>query len=172
MHLLADNIALIGMAGAGKSTIGPKLAARCGLTYLDTDHLIEDAHHCSLQEVLDQHGIDGFQRIEEQTLLRLDGQGLVIATGGSVIYSTQAMEHLRSMAQVLWLDVSLAAIEQRVHNQDCRGLVSRGGETLADLYAERYPLYLRYAHHRICCTDLTPDQIVERICRVLGSPDS
>ncbi len=157
------NFVLIGMAGAGKSTIGPLLAQALHLDYVDTDDLIAANSGSSLQQLLDRLGQAEFKAVEEQTLLSIRLTGHVLATGGSVVYSRPGMEHLRHISAVIWLDVDLEILEARVHNQDSRGLVNPAGMSFAELYHQRQGLYREFADLRVNCSNRSPEQIVEEI---------
>jgi shikimate kinase len=160
-HLL--NIVLIGMAGAGKSTVGALLADHLQCPFVDTDDLIADSRATSLQQLLDTLGQEQFQALEEQTLLALNLKSYVIATGGSAVYSRPAMKHLQQIALVVWLDVELPELEARVDNLDSRGLVNPNGIGFAELYRQRFDLYREYADVRIDCTGKEPREIAREI---------
>ena len=163
-----SNIILIGMAGAGKSTVGRILARHCAWTFIDTDTLIEERCGCSLQDYLELNGLDGFRAMEEEVLLALDQRGLVIATGGSAIYSERGMAHLKTTGCLVLLDASLTTVMARIHNQDTRGLINPAGTGLADLYHARRPLYDRWADWRICVDHDPPAAIAEKILSQLN----
>ena len=158
------NLILIGMPGAGKSTIGVLVAQYAHLGFLDTDLLLQAREGRSLQEIVDQEGYLGMRAAEERLILSLDCQNHVIATGGSVVYSEAAMQHLGSLGQIIFLHLPLEELLPRLTDLDTRGLVRRPGQSLADLYAERLPLYRRYAHLTIDCQGLTPEQVARVIC--------
>jgi len=157
------NIILIGMAGAGKSTVGRQLAVRCARTFIDTDTLIEERCGCSLQQYLETVGIDSFRRLEEQVLLGIEQNELVVATGGSAIYSEPGMAHLKTTGPLVLLDASLATIMDRVDNQNTRGLINPDGTDLAALYHARKPLYDRWADYRLCADHDAPAAIASAI---------
>jgi len=163
-----SNIILIGMAGSGKSTIGPLLALALSRNFIDTDTLIEKMEQSPLQDIIDTQGPMGFRRIEEEVLLALDLRHHVIATGGSSIYSHAGMTHLKKQGLVVFLDVDFDVLESRVCNLDSRGLVKLPEQGFADLFSERLPLYGKYADIRIACADLSEAQICEKIIQVLG----
>lgn len=162
---LQKNLILIGMPGAGKSTVGVVLAKRLGLGFVDTDLLIQLKAGRQLQDVIDKDGLQAFRNLEEQTLLEFDVCNTVIATGGSAIYSENAMRHLHQIGTVIFLDLPLAELEQRLQDMSTRGLVIDPGATLADLYNERRPLYQRWAEVTIESEGISLEQVVEAICQ-------
>lgn len=136
-----NNIILIGMPGAGKSTIGVLLAKVLGKTFIDTDLLIQAKEERLLQELIDERGIDYFLEIEAAVILGLQADNAVIATGGSVVYSDKAIEHLKENGIIVYLKLTYEEIEQRINNMASRGIVIGKGQSLLDLYRERTPLY-------------------------------
>jgi shikimate kinase len=163
MPPIFSNIVLIGMPGAGKSTIGVLLAKQTALGFVDTDLLIQSAAGRSLQAIVDREGYLALRQWEEQVLLGLSVNKHVIATGGSAVYSERAMAHLKTNGLVIYLDVDLATLSARIDNLGTRGLAKRLDQTLADLLHERTALYQRYADLTIPCTDLSHEQVCERI---------
>jgi len=153
------NIVLIGMAGAGKSTVGEELAQLLGLRFVDVDTVIEKNQNTVLQELLNGLGVHGFRRLEEKILLSLDYHNHVIATGGSAIYSNAGMEHLKENALLVLLDVSFSLLEQRVGDFSTRGLVKSSSQNFKQLFAERQPLYEKHADLTIECTDRSVSDI-------------
>ncbi|MCI6866766.1 MAG: shikimate kinase [Lachnospiraceae bacterium] len=141
-----DNITLIGMPGAGKSTIGIVLAKVLGYDFIDSDLLIQKEEGKLLWEIMRDCGNDGFNKIEEKVNSQIQTSHSVIATGGSVIYGPKAMEHLRDISTVVYLKVSCSVLERRLGDLTKRGVVFKPGQTLLDLYKERVPLYEKYAH--------------------------
>lgn len=158
-----QNIVLIGMPGVGKSTIGVLLAKHLGFSFLDTDILIQAAEGKTLQQLIQAHGISGFCDLEEAYILAVAVESHVIATGGSVVYGTAGMRHLKANARVIHLDLSLDSLKKRLDDLDARGVAIAPGSNLADLYAERHPLYLKYADQTVSTDLLTPDQVVGQI---------
>lgn len=142
------NIVLIGMAGAGKSTLGVLLAKALGMDFVDTDILIQQREERLLQEIIDHDGIDRFLAVEESVISELHLRNSVIATGGSVVYSQRAMEALREGGTVIYLYVAYKEVERRVTNITTRGIVIKQGRSLKDAYEERLPLYHRYSRYR------------------------
>ena len=157
------NIVLIGMPGAGKSTIGVMLAERLGYGFLDTDILLQTREGRKLQEIIADKGLDGFRRIEEETILSLSLTSHVIATGGSVVYSRRAMEHLKQDGWVCHLDIEPRVLLERLDNIDGRGIVMGAGQTIESLYRQRYPLYMQHADTTILAGNLTPTRIIQQI---------
>ncbi len=161
------NFILIGMAGAGKSTIGALLSQRLHCSFIDTDDLIARSGNGELQQLLDTLGSERFRILEEKVLLSVTLRNHVIATGGSAIYSQRGMAHLRQNGLIIWLDATLEELESRVTNLDSRGLVNPENIGFAELYHQRVDLYRTYAALRIDCSSRLPLEIVEDIvCRV------
>ena len=102
-----SNIILIGMPGSGKSTCGVVSAKMLLKNFYDTDLLIQNLEGKSLQEIIDKNGVEYFAKAEERAVLSLDIKGTVIATGGSVVYSDKAMEHLKSLGKIIYLHLNI-----------------------------------------------------------------
>ena len=141
------SITLIGMAGAGKSTLGRKLAKLLEFNFLDGDTMIEEKINQSIQNFLDQHGRKEFTKIEEEVLLSIDLNKTVLATGGSAVLSDAAMNFLKKESEVIFLDVSYENISERILNLSERGLVREPYQSLQDTYNQRLKLYQKYADH-------------------------
>ena len=154
---------LIGMPGAGKSTVGVVLAKRLGYRFVDSDLVIQEKYDRLLHELIEEHGVEGFWRIEEEVNASLHPRRSVIATGGSVIYGRRAMEHLREIGRVVYLKLPLAEVAERLGDLSARGVTLMPGQTLADLYQERIPLYEKYAHEVIDCQGIPIREVVQRI---------
>lgn len=164
-----ENITLIGMPGAGKSTVGIVLAKVLGYDFIDSDLLIQKEEGKLLWQIMRDEGISGFNEIEERVNSQIDVTHSVIATGGSAVYSPKAMEHLQSISTVLYLKVNYRTLQQRLGDLNKRGVVLKPGQTLQDLYKERAPLYERYAHYTVCVGGKTVQQAVEDIVNALGT---
>lgn len=168
---MADsNLILIGMPGAGKSTVGVILAKRLGYDFIDTDLLIQTQEKCRLQQIIDNRGLDVFRRIEEQVLLELHTKRCVIATGGSAIYSRDGIKALGQTGQLLYLEVPLLELQQRIADMGQRGLVMSKEQSFAQLYAERTNLYAKFADLSIPCAGLSAEQVAARIEVEIRSP--
>lgn len=164
---LTDNIVLVGMPGAGKSTVGVLLARALGMAFVDTDLELQKARGKLLQEIIDNDGIEGFLKAEEETVLSINCSHAVVATGGSVVYSSRAMMHLKKNGLVVYLKADLEAIRNRINNMATRGIAMAGDRTLADIYYERIPLYEKYADIIIDCSGKDPEGVVGNIIECL-----
>lgn len=162
-----NNIILIGMAAVGKSTIGKRLANRLTRPFVDTDLLMEAWWGAPLQSIRDFLGLNAFLQAEAEQVLRLRLAGCVIATGGSVIYSEDAMAHLRKMGSIVYLRASFDTIAKRLTNAESRGLALRADQSIRDLYEERAPLYARHAFFTVDADTADPDQISSAIIHAL-----
>lgn len=164
----AANIVLIGMPGSGKSTVGVILAKLTGRGFIDTDLLIQTASGKTLQQIVDDEGYLALREIEEAVLLGLSCRSHVIATGGSAVYSARAMAHLKAAGVVVFLDADIATLEARVDDYGRRGLAKRAGQTFAELFAERTPLYRAYADITVASTGLSHEGVGTRIMAQLS----
>jgi shikimate kinase len=164
-----SSVVLVGMPGAGKSTVGVLLAKRLSLAFLDTDLVIQQRERRTLQQIVDAEGATALRGIEEAYVRGLACAHTVIATGGSVIYSEPAMRRLHEHGRIVYLDVPLAELERRVTDVETRGLVRRAGQSLRALFEEREPLYRRWADVCVDCDALRPDELVERIVAALSA---
>jgi len=162
-----NNIILIGMPGAGKSTVGVILAKSLGMQFTDTDILIQERTGRMLQEILDEDGPDTFRRIEEETILSLHPRHAVIATGGSVVCSRDAMAHLKSGGVVVYLKVSYEEMAKRLRNITTRGIVLLPGQSLREMYDDRVPLYEKYAVLTVVCSDEDLESVVRNVIEAL-----
>jgi len=135
-------ISLIGIAGAGKSTLGKALAERMGFAHLDTDRLIEATWGQPIQAIMDERGPGGFLAIEETVVAALSVKRAIISTGGSIVYSPRAVERLKALGPVIYLRIGRDAFLGRVKDASGRAFVRPAGLSLAQVHAEREPLYL------------------------------
>ena len=154
-----SNIVLIGMPGAGKSTVGIRLAKMISCDFIDTDVIIQISQGRSLQDIINMEGHMVLRQIEEDILLNLKCFNHVIATGGSAVYSHSAMKYLKSQGVIVFLDVDLPILKTRIRNFETRGLAKRPDQTFADLYEERYSLYKKYADIMIDCGNLKQEEV-------------
>ena len=168
VYVQKPNIVLIGMPGAGKSTVGVILAKLTSRDFIDTDVLIQLAEGRSLQDIVDRDGYMVLRKIEESILLDLRCNNHVIATGGSAVYSGAAMNHLKSSGTVVFLDVDLPTLDVRIHNVHTRGLAKRPDQSFEDLFEERLVLYRKYADITVDSTTLSQEEVCERIIKRAG----
>ncbi len=167
-----DNIILIGMPGSGKSSIGVILAKVLGYSFLDTDLLIQAREGALLQELLDRRGVEAFLHIEAEVLHSIQCCRTVVAPGGSCVCLEEAMEHLRRLGTVVYLHLSLPEVASRIHNLDTRGIALLPGQTIADVYEYRVPLYKRYAHLTVRADGQTLAETVESVKKALAAYQS
>lgn len=151
------------MPAVGKSTIGVLLAKRLGRYFLDTDVYIQAIVGRTLQQIIDEDGLEKFCKIEEEHICCIDKTDCVIATGGSAVYSDAAMNHLKANGIIVYLDLPLEMIKKRLTDLNIRGVVMSRGQTLDDLYKKRAPLYEKYANVRIQCDHLSHEKVIEKI---------
>ena len=158
------NVILIGMPGTGKSTVGVILAKRIGYDFLDEDIAITLKDGRQLSEIIEQEGIDRFLEIEGEVGLGIEAEKTVIATGGSAVFSDDAMRHFKENGICVWLETPIAVLEERLINgsREERGVAAPAEMTLSDIYALREPLYKKYADIRIVC-DCDADGVARKI---------
>ncbi|MCI8550940.1 MAG: shikimate kinase [Lachnospiraceae bacterium] len=158
-----DNITLIGMPASGKSTVGVLLAKRIGYGFVDSDLLIQEKEERLLKEIIASEGLSGFLAIEERVNREIHVKKAVIAPGGSVVYGSLAMEHLKEISTVVYLKISYEELERRLGNVVDRGVALKEGMSLLDLYHERIPLYEKYADVIIDETGKSGGQVVDEL---------
>lgn len=161
------NIVLIGMPGAGKSTVGVVLAKSLGMRFIDTDILIQERTGRMLQAILDEDGPEAFGRIEEETVLSLHAEHAVIATGGSVVCSEDAMAHLKAGGVVVYLEITYDEMERRLTNITTRGIVLLSGQSLHEMYDERVRLYEGYADLTVASSGGDLESVVGNVLEVV-----
>lgn len=164
-----DNIVLIGMPGAGKSTLGIVLAKIMCYKFVDADLLIQESCDKSLQRLIDTLGPDAFLEIENQVLSEMKFEHSIISTGGSAIYSDAAMEHLSQIGRIVYLKISFEELKERLADFSDRGVVMKGGigMSLRDLYDERLPLYEKYADITVDVDDLSITAAARKVAHAL-----
>lgn len=156
---IKNNVILIGMPGAGKSTAGVVLAKIMGYHFLDSDLVIQETEGRLLKDIIAEDGVKGFIAVEERVNARLDVKKTVVATGGSVIYGDRAMQHLKSIGAVVYIKLSYEEICERLGNIAQRGVVLKEGQTLTELYDERCPLYEKYADIIVDAENMTIESL-------------
>lgn len=165
---MKNNIVLIGMPGSGKSTIGVLLAKIIGYDFIDSDLLIQAREGKKLYEIINEKGLDAFDKIENDVNASIKATKTVIATGGSVVYGKEAMEHLKQIGTVVFLDVSIEELNMRIKNMATRGISMREGQTFEDLFNERNVLYNKYCDIKIDCNGRTLSENAERLSKLLA----
>lgn len=166
-----NNIILIGMPGVGKSTLGVVLAKILGYQFLDSDLLIQQQEERRLSRIIEEEGIEGFKKIENRVNASIEVQDTVIATGGSVVYCEEAMQHLKSVGKVVYLKLSYKSIKKRLGNLKGRGVVLKEGQTLLDLYEERIPLYEKYADIVVNEEGRSLEEGIQAVLEALGKDE-
>ena len=121
------------------------LAKELGFQFVDSDLLIQKQEKRLLKQIIEEEGIDGFIRIENQVNCSIAPQRAVVATGGSVVYGREAMEHFKKTGKIIYLKLSYESLKKRLGNLHGRGVIIREGQTLLDIYRERISLYEQYA---------------------------
>ena len=164
---MKDNIVLIGMPGVGKSTIGVILAKILGYKFIDADIVIQQEEKRLLKDIIASEGVEGFIEIENRVNSSIQCDRSVIATGGSVVYGREAMEHLKNIGQVVYLKVDYDTIDHRLGNLKGRGVVLKDGQDLKALYDERVPLYEKYADLIVDETNCNIEETVEKLVKLL-----
>ncbi|MBQ8318296.1 MAG: shikimate kinase [Lachnospiraceae bacterium] len=167
--MMDKNIVLIGMPGAGKSTLGVLLAKVLNYDFLDADIVIQKKVGKKLYQIIEEVGIDEFLKIENEVIAGLHVKNTVIATGGSAIYGKEAMENMKNNGVVVYIKLSCDEIKNRVKNITTRGIAMKDGKTLDDIYAERVPIYERYADITIACDNTTIEEAVAMLSDKLGN---
>ncbi len=160
-----NNIILIGMPGVGKSTVGVVLAKKLGYSFVDADLVIQSWEGKLLHEIISERGVEGFWMLEEIVGESIEAQRTVIATGGSAVYGENAMAHYKQTGTVVYLSLPLEGIRERLGDLTERGVTLKEGQDLDGLYAERQPLYEKYADITVDCEGLSIREIVEKIAK-------
>lgn len=161
-----NNIILIGMPGAGKSTVGVVLAKKLGYSFVDADLVIQSREGKLLHEIIAERGVEDFWMLEETVGKSLEAQRTVIATGGSAVYGEKAMAHYKQIGTVVYLALPPEEIRERLGDLTERGVTLRAGQDLEGLYAERKPLYERCADVTVECEGLSIREIVKKIVEI------
>ena len=163
---MKNSISLIGMAGAGKSSVGRELAKRLGFRLIDSDALIEGRYGKRLQNILEDEGYIRLREIENIVLKDIQFNETILSTGGSAVYSNEAMVHLQQNSKVIFLEVPFNQILERVPSFLDRGFAKAPTQSIADAFAERQELYKKYSHYSVSNTkDL--NYCVSRILELL-----
>ena len=162
-----NNVILIGMPGAGKSTVGVVLAKRLGWRFLDSDLVIQEKCGKLLYQLIEERGEAGFLMLENEVNRNIQGRRMVVATGGSAVYGKEAMAHFREIGRVVYLRLPYEELKERLGDLHERGVVIRQGGALRDLFEERIFVYEKYAEITVDCGGRNIRSIVEEIAGYL-----
>ncbi len=165
---MKSNVTLIGMPGAGKSTIGIILAKVLSRGFVDTDVLIQMNRKKSLQRIMDEGGCFHLRAIEASEILKIKVENHVIATGGSAVYSHDAMTHLGHISTVVYLQVAYETLKDRIHNFGERGIAKSADQSFRELFHERRPLYEKYARITLEAGNKSQDEVASWIASELN----
>ncbi len=163
-------ISIIGMAAAGKTTIGRELSALIDWPQVDADHVIESTYGVNLQALSTSVGKEEFLDIEGSIIALLTVKRCIISTGGSAVYREAAMRHLRSLGPLIYIAVPLPVILRRIARKPERGLAIAPGQTVEDLYHERVKLYETFADYTVAGGEAPATVYAETIAAWLARP--
>ncbi len=161
------NIVLIGMPGCGKSTIGVILAKTLGMSFVDTDLIIQQRENRLLQNIIDKDGLESFLDIERDAILSVDCKNSVISTGGSAVFRKEAMTHLKNDGIIIFIDVAPETLKKRLSNIKTRGIAAGKDESVDDIFNQRLPLYKEYADFVLTVENESVETSVERLVEIL-----
>ena len=160
-----SNIVLIGMPSSGKSTIGRVLAKKLNASFIDTDNLLRESQKMELRDIVINFGHEYFLKVQEEEILRLDAENSVIATGGSVIYSENAMNHLRKLGYIVYLQIHIDELMKRIKSG--RRFAKKKDQSFEELYNERVPLYEKYSDFIVNCTGKSVEDNADDIIKMI-----
>jgi shikimate kinase len=166
------SIVLVGLMGAGKSSIGKRLAQRLGLDFVDADNEIERAAGCTIEEIFARFGEPSFRDGERRVIGRLleDGSPIVLATGGGAFMDAETRARIRERGVSIWLRAELDVLHRRVSRRSNRPLLKQGDprEVLRRLIDVRHPVYAQ-ADIVVDSDDSPPESTVDRVIEALGA---
>ena len=165
---MTHGIIFIGMPASGKTTLAQQLSRQLGRSYIDTDRVIESYAGKTLQNIVDEDGVQTLRSLEEHCLSTLQIDKALVATGGSAVYSDKAMRSLKKQGVCIYLELSFDTIAKRLNNADQRGLVRRADQSLQDLFQERIPLYEAYADRTVNCDSENVTQLCEKLAVLIN----
>lgn len=170
LPLIDRPIALIGLMGVGKSTVGKRLAARLDLPFIDADHAIEEAAGLTIPEIFERFGEAHFRDGERRVIARLiEGEPKVIATGGGAFINDETRALILDQSIAIWLDAPTRILAERVGRRDTRPLLRNRNprEVLDELAAIRNPIYAQ-APIRIASDQAPHESAVNAILKAIG----
>ena len=166
---MSDSVILVGMPGVGKSTIGVLLARELGLDFVDTDILIQVKEGKTLQQIVDTEGHEALKEIEERVILSHQFSNMLVATGGSAIYSDAAIKHLKSFGKIIYLQIDVDELKKRLGDISTRGIVAPKGTDILQIARERERLYEKHATLTMNTSGLTLDEALSAILSTLNN---
>lgn len=166
---MKNNIVLIGMPGAGKSTVGVVVAKILGYKFIDSDLLIQEREGRLLKDIIADEGVEEFIRIENDVNASIKAERAVIATGGSVVYGAEAMEHLRDIGTVVYLEENIDRLRERVTSIEGRGVAAKKGQTFSNIFEERTPLYRQYADITVSGNGNSIEDTIDKVIKQIKS---
>lgn len=167
------NVYLVGLMGAGKTTIGKALARRLAYHFVDTDHEVEARTGVGLPTIFEIEGEEGFRRREAQVIAELaDRDAQVVATGGGAVLRSENRQNLRASGLVIYLDVPLPTLHERTRHDKKRPLlqVSDPRQKLRELHAQRDPLYREVADLVVSGSRITVQSVLNLLIKEVGEP--
>ena len=172
-----ERVALVGFMAAGKSSVGPALAMRLGLGFVDLDQAVVMRTGATIPRIFAEQGEEEFRRIEAEILAdHLEGPPLVVGTGGGVVEREENRRRLAAEARVVWLDARFETVRRRIESDGAapgRPLVERlGWDGLRALHCRRRPLYASCARWRFDTDRDAPVRVARRIALALKSRPS
>lgn len=172
-NLIKKGITLIGMSGAGKSSIGRLLAQHLGFYFLDLDEYIKEKEKMSHFEIMEKRGENELLRLEEKYALELAYENTIFSPSGSIVYSSKAVSAIKDNTTVVYLNISYDYLVKRLENNICaRGIIGLKDRGLKNVFFEREPLYANAAHHVVFCDNKKPDEITSEILKILRQGSS
>jgi len=162
-----DSITLVGMPASGKSTVGKILAKELDYNFLDIDDVIRDRIGMEIADFIEERGEEGILLEEEEAILSLSPKNLILAPGGSCIYSERAMEHLKKGSTIIYLRSTLKTIEKRIGCPTKRGVIGSKTKTLDELYVERTPHYEKWADFVVESEEHSPKEVAKEVLEIL-----
>jgi shikimate kinase len=160
------SIVLIGMMGAGKSSVGRSLQRQSGLARLDTDEMLATEFGMSIAQIFEKHGEEKFRDAETDLLRKLaPDRPAIIVTGGGIVLRHQNVDLLKSVGTVIWLAADAATLFERAARRDHRPLLQKENPraVFSRLFEEREPLYAAAADIRIDTSRMNHDEVAETI---------
>ena len=162
------NVILIGMPACGKSTVGVLVAKKLGYGFVDTDLVIQEQQGKLLQQIMDTEGVEALLEAERVAIKSLTCKNTVVATGGSAVFSAEAMNHLKEDGTVVYIKLPFEVIESRLTDLDTRGVAGSSTKTLAEIFEERAPFYDKYGQVVIDACQMTAQEVCDAIISAIN----